>query len=634
MASFILMVVNVWILSFIALALHRSRPYLGSAPLLTLIGGLTVLIHSRYGVYIEPSPGMLMFITSNVFVPVVLMSVLVLYVSNGAVPARMTLLSVLGISLLTMFQLFVLGAYLGQPGAGSRSGLTPDFMFRFVDLRVTLASLLAFAADMFSIAVIYQLSKNYLPRMPEWLRLGLALLGSLWTDSILFYLFSSASLEQFLTYSPGDLVSKTICGVIVWIPLAIYMTWVAPRMKDYIGGENRPVFDMLPGLRNIKVTLQQTEAALKNSENRRREEEMYRRQISEAINEALWMYSVEDERVIYVNPAYERLWGQPAGNFYADPATFINSIHPDDRGYIQENLPRQREKNGTYDLEYRIIRPDGVVRRVRDRAFNIVNDQDEVYRIVGLAEDITDRYESEKHRLDLLLEREKVRLLRDFISEASHDLKSPLTAINLKVHSLSRTDDPLTRQRQLNEIQQLSNNMNLLIEDLLTLARLENPTKLSTGTIEVNTVLQKIVKDLHILASTKQIQFDVQLAEQESILEGEPEDFRRALNNIIDNAIRYTGAGGKITIQTRQVNQEAVIVISDTGVGIPVEDQARIFDRFFRASNVRNRMDGTGLGLAIVKRVIEHQAGRIEMSSTPGQGTTFTIHLPLALIFN
>jgi PAS domain S-box-containing protein len=634
MASFALMVVNVWILSFIALLLHRLRPYFGAAPLLTLIGGLTVLIHSRYGVYIEPSPGILMFITSSIFVPIILMCILVLYVANGSVPARMTLLSVLGISLFTMFQLFILGAYLGQPESGSRSGLTPEFMFQVVDLRVTLASLLAFAADMFVIAVIYQFSKNYLPRMAEWLRLGLALLGSLWIDALLFHFFASDGVNEFLTYIPGDLISKTISGFVVWLPLAIYMTRIAPHMVDYVGAENRSVFDMLPNLQDIKLALQRTEAALQNSESRRREEEIYRRQISEAINEGLWLYSIDDEQVIYVNPAYERLWGQPAGDFYRDPTIFIKSIHPDDRSYVEDRLPRQREKNTTYDVEYRIIRPDGGLRRVRDRAFGIVNDQGAIYRIVGIAEDITERYENEKHQLDLLLEREKVKLLRDFISEASHDLKSPLTAINLKVHSLSRTQDPLVRQRQLNEIQQLSNHMNLLIEDLLILARLENPIKMSSGTIQVNAVLQNIVKDLQILASQKQIQIVTQLAAQESMLEGEPEDLRRALNNIIDNAIRYTGAGGTITIQTRQTDQEAVIVISDTGVGIPLEDQARIFDRFFRASNVRNQIDGTGLGLAIVKRVIEHQAGRIELSSTPGQGTTFTIYLPLALIFN
>ncbi|MBC8170731.1 MAG: PAS domain-containing protein [Anaerolineae bacterium] len=634
MASFALTIMNVWLLSFVALLLHRLRPYFGAAPLLTLIGGLTVLIHSRYGVYIEPAPGVFMYITSNVFVPVVLMCVLVLYVANGSAPARMTLLSVLGISLFAMLQLFILGVYLGQPGSGSRSGITPEFMFRIADFKVTLASLLAFAADMFAIAVIYQVSKNYTPRVPEWLRIGLALLGSLWTDALLFDLFSSASITEFLTSLPDALLSKTISGLIVWVPLAIYMTRIAPQMVDYVGAENRPVFDMLPNLNDIKQTLQHAEVALQNSENRRREEEMYRRQISEAINEGLWLYSIAEEGVIYVNPAYERLWGQPATDFYRDPTIFVKSIHPEDRAYVDEKLPRQREKNCPYDVEYRIIRPDGVVRRVRDRAFNILNDQGEIYRIVGIAEDITERYENEKHQLDLILEREKVKLLRDFISEASHDLKTPLTAINLKVHSLSRTLDPVVRQRQLNEIQQLSNNMNSLIEDLLTLARLENLTESSIVPIQVNSLVQKLVNDLQILASHKQIQIVMQLAEQESVVEGDLEDLRRALNNIVDNAIRYTGTDGKITIQTRQSAQEVLVVISDTGVGIPPEDQARIFDRFFRASNVRSHIDGTGLGLAIVKRVIDHQQGRIELSSTPGQGTTFTIYLPLALILN
>ncbi|HEX2620668.1 MAG TPA: hypothetical protein VHL11_10980, partial [Phototrophicaceae bacterium] len=119
MTSFILLIMNAWILSAIALLAHRLRPRFGAAPLLALIGGLTVLVHNRYGVYLEPFPGIIMFITSSVFVPVILMSILILYVANGSVAARLTILSVIGLSLITMVQIFILGIFLGLPGGNS-----------------------------------------------------------------------------------------------------------------------------------------------------------------------------------------------------------------------------------------------------------------------------------------------------------------------------------------------------------------------------------------------------------------------------------------------------------------------------------------------------------------------------------
>lgn len=106
--------------------------------------------------------------------------------------------------------------------------------------------------------------------------------------------------------------------------------------------------------------------------------------------------------------------------------------HPDDKERVLANLSRQSQPN--YDVEYRIMRPDGTVCWVRDRTFPIKNEHGQVYRIAGISEDITERKQLEKRQLDLAIERERVKLLRDFINEASHDIKSPLTAINLKIY--------------------------------------------------------------------------------------------------------------------------------------------------------------------------------------------------------
>lgn len=628
MTNFALLIADMWVFGGLVLLLHYTTGRFGFAPLLLAIGALTVLVQIQSGVYIEPSPGFIMFISSNVLVPVILMSILVLYISNGAIPCRMTIFGVIGLTLLAFAVLMIYRVHLSLPGGGTFSGQSVNVLFPPLNPRLTLGSLLAFTADMFAIAVIYQGTKNVLPRVPEAIAVGLALLAALWTDAIIFGIISRLGTTDFLIYLPGDLIGKSLSAFILWPIAAFYLTRIAPKMQGYQGGLGRPTFDVLFGsLQAIKLALVRTEKALEQSEIERRRQDAYFAEISENINEALWLAEPGTYTIFYVNRAYENMWGQQASNFYSNPDTFITSLHIDDKDRIVQGLSERI--SGTYETEFRIVRPDGGVRWVRDRVFPIHNESGQVYRIVGISEDITDRKQVEQDRMELAIEREKVGLLRDFISEFSHDLKTPLTAINLKIYQLARTDDAEKRQRHLEELTQQTGRMGDMIDGLLTLARLENIGKVSRDTVDINQMLRSICDSLRPQIEDKELELVLDLSQDTPPVAAVADDLSRALANLIDNAVHYTPTGGVIRVATEANQDGTVIQVSDTGIGIPKDDQPYIFDRFFRATNARTpAMGGTGLGLAIVKKIVEQHQGRIETDSTIGNGTTFSVYLP------
>lgn len=186
MLNLALLIVEVWMFGGLVLWLHKSHPRFGFTPLLFVVSALTVWLHGQLEIYVEPTPGFILFVGSNVLVPVVLMSVLVFYIADGAVSARLMIYCVLGVSALTLAFQALQRLHLAVPNGGSLLGSLVSDLIAPPNPRTTLASLAAFAADMFVIAVFYQGVKNHAPRLPEGFVIGLALLAGLWCDAIVF----------------------------------------------------------------------------------------------------------------------------------------------------------------------------------------------------------------------------------------------------------------------------------------------------------------------------------------------------------------------------------------------------------------------------------------------------------------
>jgi two-component system phosphate regulon sensor histidine kinase PhoR len=224
------------------------------------------------------------------------------------------------------------------------------------------------------------------------------------------------------------------------------------------------------------------------------------------------------------------------------------------------------------------------------------------------------------------------RVRQDFVANVSHEFKTPLTAIQGFAETLlsGAIDDPQNNRRFLGIIREHAARLARLTDDLLRLARIE-AGKLEVQLLPVN-VLDMVTgcaETSFLKSSQKQISIDVDLAQELPPMRGDAGLLRDVLQNLIDNAIQYTPPGGQIHVSALAREHEIVITVADTGIGIPLADQERIFERFYRVDAARSReAGGTGLGLSIAKHIVEVHGGRLWVQSEIGAGSRFSFSIP------
>ncbi|HEX7732605.1 MAG TPA: phosphate regulon sensor histidine kinase PhoR [Rhodanobacter sp.] len=213
---------------------------------------------------------------------------------------------------------------------------------------------------------------------------------------------------------------------------------------------------------------------------------------------------------------------------------------------------------------------------------------------------------------------------RDFVANVSHELRTPLTVIHGYLELLDPEDAPALAP-VLGEMRAQSKRMGQIVEDLLTLSRLETQHRVEDERVPMAPLLATLRKEAEALSQGRHavaVEADAGLD-----LLGSPKDLHSALSNLVSNAVRYTPAGGSITIRWRRSDDGATYSVSDTGYGIPASHLARLTERFYRVSSSRSRgTGGTGLGLSIVKHVLNLHQARLSIESEPGRGSTFACH--------
>jgi len=239
----------------------------------------------------------------------------------------------------------------------------------------------------------------------------------------------------------------------------------------------------------------------------------------------------------------------------------------------------------------------------------------------------------------VLLDISEVRRLetvrRDFVSNASHELKTPITAIRALVETLIDDSAQMSEAVRLSFLDKMAKQalrLSAIVVDLMALSRFEsNPEQsLLNVMVDLRMVVSDSVKGLVPLAEEKSIILEFEELDGELEILSDAEFIDQAITNVLDNAIKYTPCGGRVTVSLVRADSEAVISVKDTGIGIAPQDKERIFERFYRVDKARSReLGGTGLGLAIVRHIVLAHHGRIEVDSHPGQGTTFRIIIPL-----
>lgn len=230
---------------------------------------------------------------------------------------------------------------------------------------------------------------------------------------------------------------------------------------------------------------------------------------------------------------------------------------------------------------------------------------------------------------DISYLKELDRLKNDFFHTVSHDLRSPLTALLGYAELLDRVG-PLNEQQHdfLRRIQASVQHITALVNDLLDLGRLEAGFDTRREIVHIESVLKYTLDTFEAQARAKKIELTSSVNADVSPLRANPLRIRQLLDNLVGNAIKYTPEHGKIHIGVTMRDQQIILQVSDSGVGIPQNEQARIFDKFYRASNVPEDAPGSGLGLSIVRSIVESHHGRIWVESNLGHGSSFFVVLP------
>lgn len=220
---------------------------------------------------------------------------------------------------------------------------------------------------------------------------------------------------------------------------------------------------------------------------------------------------------------------------------------------------------------------------------------------------------------------------RDFVNGVSHELKTPLTVIQACTETLldGASEDPDAAKRFLGQIQQQSERLLQMILGMLQLARVESGQQvLDSEPVDLCDIVRHVVAEMNPVVEGSRRTLEL-LGETELYVLGDYQAIRTVVGNLVDNALKYATEGGTVSVDLRSEDSANIISISDDGIGIPLEDQERIFERFFRVQRDRNRdRGGTGLGLAIVKHLCEAMGAKIKLRSVPGKGSTFEIRFP------
>ena len=226
------------------------------------------------------------------------------------------------------------------------------------------------------------------------------------------------------------------------------------------------------------------------------------------------------------------------------------------------------------------------------------------------------------------------RVRRDFVANASHELRTPIANIRATAETLLHApDDARLLERFLPPLISEAERLSRLVSDLLDLARAEASEKTVRSPVELNRLVENVVNSLRDKAARNGIEIQWQNAEVAPQVSGDAAALEQVAFNLLDNALSYTPRGGSVALQLREQESEgvatAILEVRDTGIGIPADDLPRIFERFYRVDKARSRSEGgTGLGLAIVKHIAENHGGHVEVESEEGQGTTFRVELP------
>jgi PAS domain S-box-containing protein len=382
------------------------------------------------------------------------------------------------------------------------------------------------------------------------------------------------------------------------------------------------------------------EGSLEDITERRRTEEQLRlseerfRQLAENIHEVFWISDLIDNGVLYVSPAYEKVWGRSCESLYADPNSWLEAVHPDDRERVAQAVLNKKNSD-KYDEIYRIARPDGALRWIRDRAFPIRDAAGKAYRFAGTAEDITER-----HQLEMQFRQaQKMEAIGTLAGGIAHDFNNILGAIigytemaRMCVKQVPEADEYL--DAVLKGAQRAAS----LVRQILAFGRQREQQR---------TVVQLrhvVAEPLELLRATipASIECRTSLAKDVPTVLADVTQIHQVVMNLCTNAVHaMKDRPGRLEVTLEEFTVDMHLAatnphlhpgpyvrlsVSDTGCGMDAATLERIFEPFF---TTKAPGEGTGLGLSVVHGIMRNHDGAVTVYSQPGEGTTFRLYFPV-----
>jgi PAS domain S-box-containing protein len=374
--------------------------------------------------------------------------------------------------------------------------------------------------------------------------------------------------------------------------------------------------------------------ARKRTENALRESNENFHHLADNITDVFWIRSPDMRDVQYISPAYERIWGRRVDTLYSQPLQWSDHILPEDRARVDAAFATLRGDVPSIDLEYRIVRPDGAIRWVRSRGFQVRDAAGTLIRLIGIITDMTAPRDLQAQ----LMVSDRMASVGTLAAGVAHEINNPLAAVMANLEFMSESLATMGPQpsatwllgelkEPLDEAREAAQMVRLIVRDLKIFSR--SPADEPSGAVDVKAIMESSTR-----MAWNEIRHRAQLVKRYGVVPGVKANEARlgqVFLNLIVNAAQALPEGraehNEICVSTRLEGKRVIVEVSDTGSGIRPEIIGRIFDAFFTTKPIGV---GTGLGLAICHRIVTDMGGELTVESEVGKGTTFRVALPVA----
>jgi|GEM_PF-5876739 len=376
--------------------------------------------------------------------------------------------------------------------------------------------------------------------------------------------------------------------------------------------------------------LQEREAALKALA----ENDRIFRQLADNIRDLFWLYDWIDKRLLYISPAYESVWGRPTRGMYENPGGWIERVHEDDRERVaQMDLPEQPGK--FYDMVYRIVRPEGTIRWIHDRRFAVFNEAGEFYRIVGVAEDVTEQQESAEkiqQQASHLAHVARLSTMGELVAGIAHEVNQPLHTISNYTSTIASALADKGETVPIEKLKQWNDHISKAVmraADIIKRTRAYmSKSPAQRVLVNLNLVVEESVELMAFEARRKRAKVALELERPSPKVLADPMAIQQVLVNLLRNAFEAMegiSADDRVVVVSTQIVGDTVeVAVTDRGSGLTDDAMGRLFSTFYTS-----KAEGMGMGLAISKTIIEAHEGRIWATRNAAGGATFQIKLPL-----